>query len=113
MSKLILNFGHPLTGRALEGIRETVGENVISLVRLQLNLNAPVGDQVFNACRRAVELYGQPDYIIPPPQGLAGLYVGRFFTKIDGFPAVVTYTPVIRLVPLAGPDAWAFGGIEE
>jgi hypothetical protein len=113
MSKLILNFGHPITGHALEGIRDEIGSNLISLVRLELAPNAPVGEQVFKACRRAVELYGKPDYLILPTNPVAAAYVSRFFTTIEGFPPCVTYTPIIRLAPLAAPDAFAFGGIEE
>lgn len=114
MSKLILNFGHELSGHALEGIRDEVGENVIANIRPYLGLNAPVGEQVFRACREAVALYGKPDYIIPPASGMAGLFVGRFFTTIEGFPPVVTYVPVIRLVPLAGNvPMFAFGGVEQ
>lgn len=114
MSKLIFNFSHPLTGHALEGIREEVGESVVSLVRVQLDLNAPVGEQVFKLCRRALELYGKPDYVIPPGHALAAVYVDRFFSGVEGFPPVMSYTPIIRLVMIANstPPAFAFGGIE-
>jgi hypothetical protein len=111
--KLIFNFSSHFLGDQVKGeIKEAIGPFAIANIKVQLNLNELVGEYVFRLCRAAIETHGQPDYIIPPANGLAGLYVGRFFTKVEGFPPVVTYTPVIRLVALAGAATWAFGGVE-
>lgn len=111
--KLIFNFSsHFLSDQVKEEIKRTVGPFAIANIKVQLNLNTPVGEYVFRLCRTAVETHGKPDYIIPPANGMAGLYVGRFFTTIEGFPPQVTHTPIIRLAPLAGAATWAFGGVE-
>lgn len=111
--KLIFNFLPALTDSTVEAIQNAIGPHTVALIRPYLGLNASIGEQVTRACRLAVERYGRPDYIIPPGNSMAAIYVDRYFSTVDGFPPCLVYVPLIRLVPLAGPDAWAFGGVEE
>jgi hypothetical protein len=112
--KLVLNFGHPLSDKAKEEIQKTIGPHVVAQVKMHLDLNAPVSEQVVNLCRFAVQAYGQPDYIILPGLALAAVYVDRFFSRAeDDFPPCITYTPIIRLVMIGqAPPVFTFGGVE-
>lgn len=112
-SKLILNFGHPLSDQAKEELKEVVGLHTTAWIKVQIDLNQSVGEQVFKLCREAVEKFGRPDYVIPPGHALAAIYVDRFFSGVEGFPPAMFYTPIIRLVMIgAVPPTFAFGGIE-
>jgi hypothetical protein len=111
--KTIFNFGHPLSGRAIEEIGKAVGENVIANIRATLSLNQSIGEQMTEICRQAVETFGQPDYLILPLHPLAAVWVDRYFCEV--IPPHVVYLPIIRLVQLAGatPPVYVLGGIEQ
>lgn len=112
--KLIFNFSHPLGDQAKAGIRQAVGPFILANVRVQLDLNVPVSDQVRKLVQEAVSLHGRPDYVILPGNNLAAAFVDRYLSTVyDDFPPSVGYTPIIRLVPLAGAvPTFAFGGVE-
>lgn len=100
--KLIFNFRPFLADSILESIRETVGESTIANIRLQIQPNQSPGKVVKKTCNQAIKQYGPPDYLILPTNPEAAGFVARFFGGVL----------IIRLVPVAGPGLWAFGGVE-
>ena len=112
--KTIFNFGYLLDARVTEQITQALGPHTIANVQLQLVPNRPDSESVVEACRRAVGIFGWPDYVIPPRLPIPAIFADRFFSQAsDDFPPVISYVPIIRLVQIkAAPPVYIYGGIE-
>lgn len=111
----IFNFSHPLSKKANDQLAEQFVTYQVVNITVQLDLSAPVREQVWQICRKSVQVY-QPDYIILPGLAIAAVYIDRYFSKPeDDYPPVVTYKPLIRLVqePGTSPPVFVVAEIEK
>jgi len=104
MIKLIFNFSHPLgstTGPTEMQILEKLGQTTVAIVTIPLPLpldpEKSLVWQVEEVCWSALDDYGQPDAIIPPPDPTAAILIDRFFSVTETDIPCVTFQALIRL----------------
>lgn len=94
----IFNFNRPLGKKAKQQITNSIGENEVHTIRIQLDLQKAIKPQVFALCEMIYTEFGNPNYLILPGHAVVAGFITQWFSRSqDDYPPPVDFIPVIWL----------------